>query len=253
MLGFLRDTKEGMDVYVMPAAGGAERRLTSDNRDLGGQRSVWLVGLTFTSDGHDIIVGGNGLWRVHTTGDAKRAEPIRGLGFTAFNPYIRGNRLVYGAPQRDANVYLLPLRSETDAGEPTKLIASTFVDADAQLSPDGRHIVFSSDRTGADEIWKANSDGSDPMQLTFSVCLLRNPAVVTKRARDRLQRGNCMVMTTYSLFLRMADSRDKSQPIRAIRLHRTTPATASGSILLLTKTVPGTSGRWRLRTGLRPR
>ncbi len=60
MLGFLRDTKEGMDVYVMPAAGGAERRLTSDNRDLGGQRSVWLVGLTFTSDGHDIIVGGNG-------------------------------------------------------------------------------------------------------------------------------------------------------------------------------------------------
>jgi Tol biopolymer transport system component len=168
MLGFLRDTKEGMDVYVMPVAGGAERRLTSDNRDLGGQRSVWLVGLTFTSDGRDLVVGGNGLWRVHTTSDAKRAEPIHGLGFTAFNPYIRGNRLVYGAPQRDVNVYLLPLRSEADAGQPTKLIASTFVDADAQLSPDGRHIVFSSDRTGTSEIWKANSDGSEPMQLTFS-------------------------------------------------------------------------------------
>ena len=47
------------------------------------------------------------------------------------------------------------------------LIASTFLDADAQLSPDGRHVVFLSDRTGADEIWKANSDGSTPMQLTF--------------------------------------------------------------------------------------
>jgi len=166
-LAFLRGTKDGMDVYVIPAAGGSERRLTFDNRDLAGQRSVWLVGLTYTSDGHDIILGGNGLWRIHATGKAKRAEPVRGLGFTAFNPYIRGNRLVYGAPTRDANVYLLPLRSETDAGEPRKLIASTFLDADAQLSPDGRHVVFMSDRTGADEIWKANSDGSNPMQLTF--------------------------------------------------------------------------------------
>jgi Tol biopolymer transport system component len=166
-LAFLRGTKDGMDVYVIPAAGGSERRLMFDNRDLGGQRHVWLVGLTYTSDGHDIILGGNGLWRIHATGKAKRAEPVRGLGFTAFNPYIRGNRLVYGAPIRDANVYLLPLRSETDAGEPTKLIASTFLDADAQLSPDGRHVVFMSDRTGADEIWKANSDGSNPMQLTF--------------------------------------------------------------------------------------
>ena len=166
-LAFLRGTKDGMDVYVIPAAGGSERRLTFDNRDLAGQRRVWLVGLTYTSDGHDIILGGNGLWRIHATGKAKRAEPVRGLGFTAFNPYIRDNRLVYGAPTWDANVYLLPLRSETDAGEPRKLIASTFLDADAQLSPDGRHVVFLSDRTGADEIWKANSDGSTPMQLTF--------------------------------------------------------------------------------------
>ena len=61
----------------------------------------------------------------------------------------------------------MPLRNEIAAGEPTKLIASTFLDEDAQLSPDGRHVVFSSDRTGAAEIWKANSDGSNPLQLTF--------------------------------------------------------------------------------------
>ena len=134
---------------------------------MAGQRSVWLVGLTYTSDGHDIILGGNGLWRIHATGKTKRAEPVRGLGFTAFNPYIRGGRLVYGAPTWDANVYLLPLRNEIAAGEPAKLIASTFLDEDAQLSPDGRHVVFSSDRTGAAEIWKANSDGSNPLQLTF--------------------------------------------------------------------------------------
>jgi Tol biopolymer transport system component len=67
----------------------------------------------------------------------------------------------------DANIYLLPLKSEMVAGEPSKLVASTFSDTNAQLSPDGRHITFTSDRTGADEIWKANFDGSSPMQLTF--------------------------------------------------------------------------------------
>jgi Tol biopolymer transport system component/DNA-binding winged helix-turn-helix (wHTH) protein len=164
-LAFLRYSKDGTDVYVIPAAAGSERRLTLDNRDLAGQRRV--VGLTYTSDGHDIILGGDGLWRIHATGKAKRAEPVRGLGLTAFNPYIRGNRLAYAVPTWDSNVYLLPLKGETDAGEPTKLIASTFPDQDAQLSPDGRHVVFVSGRTGAAEIWKANSDGSNPMQLTF--------------------------------------------------------------------------------------
>lgn len=166
-LAFLRDTRDGMDVYVIPAAGGSERRLTFDNRDLAGHRRVWVVGLTYTSDGHDIILGGNGLWRIHATDKAARAEPVRGLGFTAFNPYIRGNRLAYASPTWDANVYLLPVRNGRGAAEPTKLIGSTFSDADAQLSPDGLHVVFSSDRSGADEIWKANSDGSTPMQLTF--------------------------------------------------------------------------------------
>jgi len=163
-LAFLRHSKDGTDVYVIPAAAGSERRLTLDNRDLSG---VWVIGLTYTSDGHDIILGGDGLWRIHATGKAKRAEPVRGLGLTAFNPYIRGNRLAYAVPTWDSNVYLLPLTGETDAGEPTKLIASTFPDQDAQLSPDGRQVVFVSGRTGAAEIWRANSDGSNPMQLTF--------------------------------------------------------------------------------------
>jgi Tol biopolymer transport system component/DNA-binding winged helix-turn-helix (wHTH) protein len=164
-LAFLRYTKDGTDVYVIPAGAGSERRLTLDNRDLAGQSG--FAALTYTSDGHDIILGGDGLWRIHATGKAKRAEPVRGLGLTAFNPYIRGDRLAYAVPTWDSNVYMLPLTGETDAGEPTKLIASTFPDDDAQLSPDGRHVVFVSGRTGVAEIWKANSDGSNPMQLTF--------------------------------------------------------------------------------------
>jgi TolB protein len=35
-------------------------------------------------------------------------------------------------------------------------------------SPDGRHIVFQSNRTGTIEIWSMLADGSHPQQLTFS-------------------------------------------------------------------------------------
>lgn len=34
------------------------------------------------------------------------------------------------------------------------------------VSPDGRHIFFTSDLTGARHIWRMNIDGSDPVQLT---------------------------------------------------------------------------------------
>jgi TolB protein len=35
-------------------------------------------------------------------------------------------------------------------------------------SPDGSKIAFISDRTGVEQVWEMNSDGSDPVQLTHS-------------------------------------------------------------------------------------
>jgi Tol biopolymer transport system component len=47
------------------------------------------------------------------------------------------------------------------------LISSTRQDHSPQFSPDGKKIVFASDRSGSDEIWVCDSDGSHPTQLTF--------------------------------------------------------------------------------------
>ena len=49
---------------------------------------------------------------------------------------------------------------------PTKLITSTRQQAAASFSPDGSQIAFQSDRSGSWEIWKANRDGSNAVQLT---------------------------------------------------------------------------------------
>jgi len=55
------------------------------------------------------------------------------------------------------------VRTVTDPGA---VIASTRTDQQNQFSPDGRRIVFASDRDGFMEIWVSDSDGSNPSQLT---------------------------------------------------------------------------------------
>jgi len=52
---------------------------------------------------------------------------------------------------------------------PTKLISSTRFDHEAQFSPDGKKIAFSSNRTGSFEIWVCDSDGSNAQRLTSLV------------------------------------------------------------------------------------
>lgn len=62
----------------------------------------------------------------------------------------------------------VPART-TKAVQPVRLISSTKDDEEPEYSPDGKQIVFKSNRSGRLEIWVSNSDGSNPVQLTFGV------------------------------------------------------------------------------------
>jgi eukaryotic-like serine/threonine-protein kinase len=152
------------DIFVVPTSGGEPRRLTFDNRLIGG--------LAWTRDGTRIVFSSNrtgltSLWEIALSGGTP--ELVSGAGGDARAPSIspRGDRLAYVHTLYHLNIWRTEgLGTKGARSSPQKLIASSRMDGEGEYSPDGKRIVFSSDRSGSFEIWVANDDGSNPVQLT---------------------------------------------------------------------------------------
>jgi Tol biopolymer transport system component len=154
------------DIFLVPVAGGEPQRLTFTES--------FFNGLTWTRDGKEIIftnqVGQkNNLWRVKAAGGTpERVTEVTAVD--ASEPAVprHANRLAYRQVSTNANIWqirLSPLNRRPSI--PVKLISSTRLQDGQQFSPDGRKIVFSSDRSGSTQIWVCDSDGSNPIQVTF--------------------------------------------------------------------------------------
>jgi Tol biopolymer transport system component len=155
------------DIFLVRIAGGEPKRLTFDNAS--------LHGLDWTPDGTYIIfsserLGGSGrLWKVPASGG--QPEPLSVGQEGALRPALSrdGRFLAYTQMSYNENIwrYEVP-RAKGRSAPPTKLIASTYSSHDPQFSPDGKRVVFTSDRSGSWQVWLCDSDGSNPRQLTFS-------------------------------------------------------------------------------------
>lgn len=92
---------------------------------------------------------------------------LLGLGVeNAAEPAVsgQGNRMAFTQISVNVNIWKIPLTSRAHGG--VKVIFSTRYQDGPQYSPDGSKIVFVSDRSGSNEIWLSNSDGSSSTQLT---------------------------------------------------------------------------------------
>ena len=61
------------------------------------------------------------------------------------------------------DLYVIPI----EGGEAKALTRGMAFDTQPRFSPDGRHIVFVSDRDGSENVWIMKADGSGAKQLTF--------------------------------------------------------------------------------------
>src|SRR3954451_20534744 len=60
------------------------------------------------------------------------------------------------------DIYAIPI----DGGKATRLTSGQMFDAQPHYSPDGKSIVFVSDRSQSDNLWVMNADGTSPHALT---------------------------------------------------------------------------------------
>ena len=135
-----------------------------------GIRNVFYV--HWTPDGRDLLVNyfidvPQPLFRVPATGG--EPVPLSWVGPGARGEVsIRGGRMVFDRAARDTNLVRLDLRSAAAGGVPTvdRIAQSSFRDVAPQYSPDGTRLAFYSNRSGSVQIWTANADGTQPVQLT---------------------------------------------------------------------------------------
>ena len=155
------------DVYVQElgsgyAPQGSPRRIT--------QQSVYFAGLAWSRDGESLVYSGSlgahrllCLWQV----GIREEQPPQRLdlaGFLAYHPSIApaGNRLAFSRGLQNYDIWRYQ-----PGGAPEPFIMSSLDELWPAFSPDGSRIAFGSSRSGeVFDIWVANADGSNPVQLT---------------------------------------------------------------------------------------
>lgn len=163
----------GLDIFVVPTEGGEPRQITSGGFE--------IEGLDWAASGERILFASRGnLWKVGIQGESP--EWMSAMGIEIRQPTIarEGGRMVYAQYSFEVNIWRMGLtEANPKVDDADRIIASTRIDSDPRISPDGSRIAFISDRDGTCGIWTSNQDGTQPTQLTpldkgcWEVMLLR--------------------------------------------------------------------------------
>ncbi len=160
---FVRSTSLGLDnLFRVAVAGGEPEQLTDENQRIAGASWEEADEILYASDRD----GAFGIWALRLSG----SQPPRwlltggdGVQRPSFNAATR--QLVYQQHILDKNIWRVSLDTQ-NVSAPTLFTASTRWDLSPAYSPDGSQVVFMSTRSGSYEIWLADADGANAMQLT---------------------------------------------------------------------------------------
>lgn len=162
-LAFLRYTSDsGCDIVAIELATGKMRQVTKERKAIASQSLQWSADsqkLYFiSSDGGTIQV-----WQIGVESGATEVVPNLPTPITAFSIARDANLLAFVNEQDDTRIEIYEKGAEWKR---SCVINSTRTDHGGIWSPDGSQLIFSSNRTGWDELWVARMDCSQIRQLT---------------------------------------------------------------------------------------
>jgi len=128
----------------------------------------WIGGLAWSGDGRRIVFSRGftrgELWEVALARpDLPERLPFGyDTGQLAVSPSSK--KLAFTQGHNNTNIWRLDL-SQAQA-KPQKVIASSREQTSPSFSPDGNQIAFESNRSGSNEVWVSDADGSNAVQLS---------------------------------------------------------------------------------------
>jgi len=154
--------------------------LSDDLRPIGEPKRITSIegcayGPAWLPDGTSILFSSGssclsvGLWKMVVRDPAPQLGkpermPFGGESYGQNLAISRQGRVAYTQSPATAHIWRLRLGSSQ---RPENMpLSSTRLDHSPQYSPDGKRIAFASNRSGSDEIWISNADGSNAVKLT---------------------------------------------------------------------------------------
>lgn len=189
------------EVYLMSANGGRVRRLTFDDAWIP-SRPAWMPNgqsILFSSTRSGLPT----LWRIPVSGGSPAQVSQVGVKVSHPSVSLRGDRLAFDQQLSNSSLWRLDLAHFGKGDFRRQVTASKGRNRSAELSPDALKIAFVSDRSGSDEIYICNVDGSNLLQLT-KLGNARTPGRPRwspdgqKIVFDSVMRGRTTIFVTYA-------------------------------------------------------
>lgn len=159
-IAYISDESGEEEIWMFDVASGQRRKVTN-------QESI-KADLTWAPSSQKLaFTGNNRMWEVDVTGGAPRELAYNHAGGYNLGQYTNdGNWITYTKRDDDQNadVFVFDIRNKRE----TNITKNPFNDANGQITPDGKHLVFTSSRDGTNHLYivsltKLTEDPNDPV------------------------------------------------------------------------------------------
>src|SRR5207253_397161 len=154
------ETNAEQQIWFVPYPKGVARRITNDLTD--------YRDLSVTADGRTLITIQSekkaNIW-VAQASDLDHPAQLSATSYDGLNgmSWTPDGRLVYTSQiAGEQNLWV----TDPQGGAPKQLTAHAGFSEQPAVSPDGRYIVFLSNRNGQEHLWRIDIDGKHPFELT---------------------------------------------------------------------------------------